>query len=79
MITERSDPEMKTLFMLLVNMAQSELANQNRRIWRRFPALSPIGRIKIMFEEYGHAQTMRVPTVNNNMAAAIVKKIKSFR
>ena len=34
MITERSDPETKTLFMLLANIAQSELANQNRRIWR---------------------------------------------
>ena len=40
MITEQSDPETKTLFMLLANIAQSELANQ-------------------------------IPTVNNNMAAAI--------
>ena len=32
MITERSDPETKTLFMLLANIAQSELANQNHRI-----------------------------------------------
>ena len=40
MITERIDPETKTLFMLLANIAQSELANQ-------------------------------IPTVNNNMAAAI--------
>ena len=28
MITERSDPETKTLSMLLANIAQSELANQ---------------------------------------------------
>ena len=51
MITERSDPETKTLFMLLANIAQSELANQNRRIWQ----------------------------VNNNMAAAIARKIMQFR
>ena len=43
MITERSDPETKTLFMLLANIAQSELANQ-------------------------------IPTVTNNMAAAIARK-----
>ena len=48
MITERSDPETKTLFMLLANIAQSELANQ-------------------------------IPTVNNNMAAAIARKIMRFR
>ena len=48
MITERSDPESKTLFMLLANIAQSELANQ-------------------------------IPTVNNNMAAAIARKIMRFR
>ena len=45
MITERSDPETKTLFMLLANIA---LANQ-------------------------------IPTVNNNMAAAIARKIMRFR
>ena len=55
MITEQSDPEKKTLFMLLANIVQSELANQNRRIWRG------------------------VPTVNNNMAAAIARKIMRFR
>ena len=48
MITERSDPETITLFMLLANIAQSELANQ-------------------------------IPTVNNNMAAAIARKIMRFR
>ena len=48
MIMERSDPETKTLFMLLANIAQSELANQ-------------------------------IPTVNNNMAAAIARKIMQFR
>ena len=48
MITERSDPETKTLFMLLANIAQSELANQ-------------------------------IPTANNNMAAAIARKIMQFR
>ena len=32
MITMRRDPEKNTLFMLLANIAQSELANQNRRI-----------------------------------------------
>ena len=48
MITERSDPETKTLFMLLANIAQSELANH-------------------------------IPTVNNNMAAAIARKIMRFR
>ena len=37
MFTERSDPETKTLFMFLANIAQSELANQNRRIWRGVP------------------------------------------
>ena len=47
MITERSDPETKTLFMLLANIAQSELANQ-------------------------------IPTVNNNMAAVIARKIMRF-
>ena len=54
MITERSDPETNMLFMLLANIAQSELANQNRRIWRG------------------------VPTVNNNMAVAIARKIMRF-
>ena len=48
MITERSDPDTKTLFMLLANIAQMELANQ-------------------------------IPTVNNNMAAAIARKIMRFR
>ena len=32
MITERSNPETKTLFMLLANIAQSELANQIPRV-----------------------------------------------
>ena len=37
MVTEGSNPEKKTLLMLLANIAQSELGNQNCRIGRGVP------------------------------------------